>query len=216
MNREIIVTGDGSHSVAVPAMNVTYHSIHGAIQESEHIFINAGLMPLIENKKHSEIFIFEMGFGTGLNALLTFEQASLHRQAIHYTAVELFPLKDDEVRQLNYADITMLQQLHECGWEKDVVLNEYFTLYKTQQSLLDFTATQCFDLIYFDAFAPDVQPELWSETVFKNLFSWLNNGGALVTYSSKSSVQKALRAAGFSVEKLKGLPHKREIIRAIK
>lgn len=216
MQRQIIVTEDGSSSVSVPGMNnnITYHSIHGAVQESLHIFIRAGLLPLIEEKKYDTIHIFEMGFGTGLNALLTLEQAILHQQKIHYTAVELFPLNEDEVKKLNYPDKLSLQQLHTCDWEKDVVLNEYFTLHKTKQSLLNFLTDQHFNLIYFDAFAPDVQPELWSEEVFKKLFSWLNEDGVLLTYSSKTAVRKALQAAGFSVKKLKGPPHKREIIRA--
>ena len=216
MNREIILTDDGSSSISIPAINVTYHSIHGAVQESLHVFINAGLMPLLEAKKYETIFIFEMGFGTGLNALLTFEKANFYQQKIYYTTVELFPLNEDEADKLNYPNKKILQQLHTCNWEKDIVLDDFFTLHKTQQSLLNFSTSKKFNLIYFDAFAPDVQPELWSEEIFKKLFYKLNEEGILVTYSSKSAVRKSLLAAGFSVKKLKGPPHKREIIKAIK
>jgi tRNA U34 5-methylaminomethyl-2-thiouridine-forming methyltransferase MnmC len=216
MIRQIIQTNDGSSSIAIPEMNVTYHSIHGALQESMHVFIYAGLMPFITSKQFNVIRIFEMGLGTGLNALLTAEQAMLHQQKIHYTAIELFPLTNEETSLLNYRNTSLLQQIHQSKWEKDIGVNEFFTLYKTNQSLLHYQPDKMINLIYYDAFAPTAQPELWTKSIFEKLFSMIETSGVLVTYCSKGDVRRAMLQAGFSVEKLQGPPHKREMLRATK
>jgi tRNA U34 5-methylaminomethyl-2-thiouridine-forming methyltransferase MnmC len=213
MEREIILTNDGSSSIAIPEMNVTYHSIHGAVQESNHIFIEAGLKPLINQNKI--INIFEMGFGTGLNALLSLQFAKEHQQKINYSTVELFPLTLEEASALNYRDENFMR-LHECDWEKEIVLNDYFSITKINQSLLDYSSDKNFALIYFDAFDPVSQPELWTKEIFEKLFSILRHDGILVTYSSKSAVRKTMLEANFTVEKIPGPPHKREMIRAKK
>src|SRR5215471_10485770 len=157
MKRSLQITADGSHTIAVSGMRVTYHSIHGAIQESTHVFISAGLKPLLH--QHEAIHIFEMGFGTGLNALLTLQQVIEQKQKIFYYAVELFPLQQQEYTLLNYAEElndsslpSYFIQMHECKWEEDVELHPLFTLHKTNQSLLHLSTDHLFHLIYFDAF----------------------------------------------------------------
>ena len=221
MNREIIITGDGSHSISVPDLNVAYHSIHGAITESMHVFIKAGLID-------SEIFeyigvhqVLEVGFGTGLNALLTLIEADKHKNRIYYTAIELYPLNEEITNQLNYCEQLNLPQynprferMHEIEWEEMYEISEYFRLTKTKCNVADFATNDLFDIIYFDAFAPAAQPELWTKEIFEKMYSLLKPAGILVTYCSKGDVKRNMIAAGFEVEKLQGPPKKREMIRA--
>jgi len=222
MERHIQVTGDGSHTIGVTGTNVTYHSIHGAIQESVHIYINAGLRPLLQ--QHSPLYIFEMGLGTGLNALLTLQEAIAQQRPVYYETVELYPLSTPEMQALNYNDLLKktaghdLEALHSAAWEEVVPLHPQFSLLKKNQSLAAYLAvsTQLFHLVYFDAFAPEIQPELWNVAVFEQVAARMYPGGILITYCSKSAVRKDLQAIGFIVEKLAGPPGKREIIRAIK
>ena len=192
MKREIITTKDGSKSISIPEQNLTYHSIHGALQESKHVFIEAGLRPLLNQLE--TIHIFEMGFGTGLNTLLSLQIAITHQQKINYTAVELFPLTIEEASALNYADENFMQ-LHQCDWEKDNELNRYFTLHKTNGSLINYSTNKTIHLIYFDAFAPAAQPELWTKDIFDKLYSILAVNGVLVTYCSKGSVRRTMLEA---------------------
>ncbi len=213
MKREIIITKDGTNSISIPELNVTYHSIHGALQESKHVYIEAGLIPLLH--QYETIHIFEMGFGTGLNAVLSLQTATTSQQKIHYTAIELFPLTIEEASLLHYSDENFMQ-FHQCEWEKDIELNPYFTLHKTNASLRDYSTDQSINLIYFDAFAATVQPELWSKEIFAKLFAMMAANAVLVTYSSKGSVRRAMLESGFSVEKIPGALHKREMIRARK
>ena len=221
MKRLIQSTSDGSQTIFVPEMRVTYHSTFGAVQESRHVFIDAGLKPLIKTKE--VINVFEMGFGTGLNALMTFQQSVKLQQKIYYCTVELYPLAEEEYSGLNFAiplQDELLQpyflHLHESDWEKDTSIGSSFCLHKSRIGIEEFSAIRLLDLIYYDAFDPAVQPALWTEAIFKKLFSMLLPGGILVTYSSKGAVRRAMLAAGFSIEKLKGPPGKREITRAIK
>jgi tRNA U34 5-methylaminomethyl-2-thiouridine-forming methyltransferase MnmC len=213
MKREVIITKDGSSSISIPEINVTYHSIHGALQESLHVFIHAGLHPLLH--QYETIRIFEMGFGTGLNALLSLQFAQQYQQQIHYTAIELYPLNSDEALALHYEDENFLK-LHLCEWEKDIALSDHFVLHKINASLLTYKADKQVNLIYYDAFAPSAQPELWTRDIFEKLFFMLDQNGILVTYSSKGDVRRALLQAGFTVEKIPGPAGKREMIRAIK
>lgn len=222
MKREIIITKDGSHTVEIPGMNVTYHSHHGAIQESMHVFIESGLNYQLSRLElqGSTLRLFEMGFGTGLNALLTAIEAGKRKINIHYTALERYPLTLDEANSLNYSQVLGHQDiydlLHQCAWGTDTTVTEYFTLRKEESTLQDFTSGELFHLVYFDAFAPSAQPELWTEEVFKKLFDMMIEKGVLVTYCSKGSVRRAMQAAGFNVAKLPGPPGKREIVRAEK
>ena len=217
MQRIIQVTADGSPTIAIPDMQVTYHSRHGAVQESRHVFIQAGLIPFL--KQYSKLRIFEMGFGTGLNALLTLEQAIAQEQTIFYEAVEHFPLNDNEIKDLAYNSLSIPEYfdvLHQCKWNEPVTIHPFFTLYKNNISLQEFKATEPFHLIYYDAFAPAAQPELWTLQIFEQLYNMLINDGVLVTYCSKGNVRRNMLAAGFKVEKLAGPPGKREMLRAIK
>lgn len=219
MQRQIISTSDGSHTVSVPELHVTYHSIHGAIQESIHVFIKAGLEYLMSQLKADEpIHIFEMGFGTGLNAFLTAIEAEKHQRKILYTSVELYPLSDDEIALLNYKEVLgqpeLFQKLHQVSWNEQNAITDYFNLKKQQTSLADFHSDSNFHLVYYDAFAPAAQPELWTKGIFDKLYSMMLPGGMLVTYCSKGDVRRAMQAAGFHVEKIPGPPRKREMLRA--
>ena len=218
MHREIQMTLDGSCTIVIPELNVSYHSTHGALQESLHIYIEEGLNYAIETSVRDSIEVFEMGFGTGLNALLTILKATEIKKKINYYTVEKFPLSIEEAQKLHYDELLktnkFTMKLHEAEWEKEVAINEYFTIYKTCQTLTYLQLHKQFDVIYFDAFAPTVQPELWTKDVFAKMFYHLNNYGVLVTYSSKADVRRAMKAAGFIVEKLRGPKGKAEIVRA--
>jgi tRNA U34 5-methylaminomethyl-2-thiouridine-forming methyltransferase MnmC len=220
MERKIITTGDGSHSIFIPDLNVTYHSINGAIQESKHVFIEAGLNFILSNSKSQTLNIFEMGFGTGLNAFLTAIEADKRKLKIHFTALEKFPVSVEEVKALNYTEHLqqpeLFQKIHTCEWNEEVTISECFSLRKEKASLLNYLTSQLFNLIYYDAFAPAAQPELWTNEIFQKLFGLLQPNGVLVTYCSKGNVRRAMIAVGFKVEKLKGPPGKREMVRAIK
>ena len=223
MKRKLILTGDGSHSISVPELKVAYHSIHGAITESLHVFIEAGLYGSRprSNRGPEPFRILEVGFGTGLNALLTLIEAEKTKTITYYETVELFPLSENEIKELNYCEQLgkpELQQpfqiLHTREWEKEIAITENFTLLKRNEDLLTSKFFEPFELIYFDAFAPNAQPELWTKEIFDKMFAWLEPGGLLVTYCSKGDVRRAMIAAGFEVEKLPGPPGKREMIRA--
>lgn len=218
---EIQTTSDGSHTIFIPELNEHYHSVFGAINESRHIFIGAGLNFI--SQKNNKINILEIGFGTGLNALLTNIESEKKKLLINYSSLELYPLKEEVYSRLNYPEHIEYQnvnsiffELHHCPWEQEVIFSEYFSLRKMNTSLLDYIPeNQYYDLIYFDAFGPDVQPEMWTLDVFQKMASCLNRGGVLVTYSTKGTVKRNLKEAGFSIEKLPGPVGKREILRAI-
>lgn len=218
MERKIITSQDGSSTIYVPALDEHYHSVKGAIQESEHIFINYGL-GAIEKK---EIRVFEVGFGTGLNAWLSSLYAEKNQIRISYYGIEKYPLDPDEVAQLNFAEIKgdlgkdLFLKLHRCNWNEEILLSEYFSLSKDPVDLKKCTPNGSFDICFFDAFAPDKQPELWTEEIFRKIHHHLLPGGIFITYSAKGIVRRALKAVGFTVEKLPGPPGKREITRATK
>jgi tRNA U34 5-methylaminomethyl-2-thiouridine-forming methyltransferase MnmC len=221
MKREIFITQDGSHSIAIEQTNITYHSRYGAIQESRHIYIESGLKKLLDQKPC--INIFEMGFGTGSNALLTLISAEENNQKIYYETIDEYFLEDQLVEKLNYCEQlerpdlrSVFDQLHNCGSEKEILINPFFSFKKINTSLQNFIFSRSFDIIFYDAFAPSAQPELWTQEIFTKLFSAVNSNGSLVTYCSKGNVKRAMQAAGFVVEHLPGPPHKREILRAIK
>jgi tRNA U34 5-methylaminomethyl-2-thiouridine-forming methyltransferase MnmC len=215
------LSGDGSHTIFVPEVNEHYHSTFGAINESRHIFIEAGLNFIAQ--KTDKINILEIGFGTGLNALLTCLEAEKKSLLINYSSIELFPLKEDVFLKLNYSEQIQYQdihdifiRLHQCFWDQEVFFSDHFSLLKMMISLQDYVpVNQYFDLIYFDAFGPDIQPEMWTLDVFKKMASGLKSGGVLVTYSSKGTVKRNMKEAGFIIEKLPGPVGKREILRGI-
>jgi tRNA U34 5-methylaminomethyl-2-thiouridine-forming methyltransferase MnmC len=218
----IETTADGSHTLFVPDLNEHYHSTHGALQESELVFTQNGLHHIPACIK--EINVLEVGFGTGLNALLTVLEAKKQRRKINYIAVEPEPVADDLLEKLNYASVIgsseavgYYKKIHEAGWVYPAFLSDYFIISKIHARLQDITMLdQQFHLVYFDAFAPDVQPELWTEQVFAQLFKCMKPEGILVTYSCKGTVKRALKSAGFTIEKLPGPAGKREVLRAMK
>ena len=219
MTFQAVITEDGSTTLFIPELNEHYHSIHGAVQESMHIFIRGGYTQIRNFPAH----IFEAGFGTGLNAFLTFLVSESEGKSIHYTAIEKYPLEDQYVRQLNYPERTdpskaeVFHALHDASWDQDIRISEYFTLHKMKGDLLEVQLPDTsYDLVFFDAFGPDKLPELWTEEIFRMLYQSMNEGASLVTFSVKGSVKRALKAAGFSLEKLPGPPGKREMTRATK
>ena len=218
---EIINTGDGSHTIQIVNRNITFHSTRGAIQESQQVFIDAGFKFFIEkNPAVKNIRIFEMGLGTGLNALLTAIEAQRLQKNIEYHTIDLHPLPFNLFRNLNYAAITgepeLFHNISQCAWNVLKTISPFLKLKKTVAALSDYVFDQKFDIIYFDAFAPNDQPGLWTEETFKKISEAMNENGVLVTYCSKSVVRKALESAGLTVEKIPGPPGKREVIRALK
>jgi len=224
MQKELLITNDGSHTVSIPSMGVTYHSHHGAIQESLHVYINAGLDHYLKNNQtKKQIAVFEMGFGTGLNALLTLIRSEELQQPIFYETIELFPIESEMVDSLNYCKTLnrpdlepVFLSLHNSDWEKEVKVNPFFTLKKIRKSFKDFDQGKNYDLVYFDAFSPVEQPDLWTAAIFSKIFKMMREGGVFVTYSSKSEVRKNLATAGFDVKKIPGPRGKREMILATK
>lgn len=217
---QVLATADGSHTLALPDKQVTYHSRHGAVQESSYVFIQTGLLPALASFRHTTLQIFEMGFGTGLNALLTATKAAEQQQEIRYHSIDLYPLPEEKRQMLNYGDFVQQPALWAaigaCAWGQWCKPLPGFSLKKEKADLLSCNLEAGYHLVYFDAFAPDVNPELWTEAVFEKLFTHTLPGGLLVTYCSKSIVRKALEKAGWQVEKLPGPPGKREIVRALK
>jgi tRNA U34 5-methylaminomethyl-2-thiouridine-forming methyltransferase MnmC len=214
---EVKISDDGSTTFYRPDIDEHYHSIHGAIQESMHIFINAGL----NHHQGKALRILEVGFGTGLNALLTMLEAP--DKKIVYHALERFPLPPGMVSKVNYPQRldnpdaqTFFDLMHQAKWDTPCAITPHFELLKMEQDLLTYLPDSLFDLIYFDAFGPDKQPELWSPPVFEKLGKATQPGGILTTYSVKGTVKRALKDAGFAIEKIPGPPGKREMIRATK
>ncbi|MCU0395026.1 MAG: tRNA (5-methylaminomethyl-2-thiouridine)(34)-methyltransferase MnmD [Chitinophagaceae bacterium] len=221
MRREIQVTADGSHTLQVAGSEVTYHSKFGAIQESEHVYIGAGLQPFIG--KADPIRVFEMGFGTGLNAFLAYLEARQEKVKIEYEAVEAFPLQREEYRELNYAHVLRkrelsesFQMIHQAPWNKTIRIGTLFTLVKHHTPIEEFETEKKFHVIFYDAFAPSAQPELWTEDLFAKMYDMLLPDGILTTYCSKGDVRRTLEAVGFDIEKLPGPRGKREMVRAFK
>jgi tRNA U34 5-methylaminomethyl-2-thiouridine-forming methyltransferase MnmC len=220
MEVRLQLTDDGSHTLFVPELGEHYHSVYGALQESQHVFLAAGF----EHVRHLKpvIKLLEVGFGTGLNALLTLLQKG--STTIHYTAVEAFPLKADIIAQLNYPALTKVRDaanlfnlLHTVPWEQNLNLTPGFHMIKRKAKIQDIDIGKDeYDLVYYDAFAPEIQPELWTSDIFKMLYDAMDKGGVLVTYSAKGDVKRNLLAAGFFVERLPGPPGKRHMLRATK
>ena len=222
LKRSIITTADGSTTIHIADWNEQYHSKHGAIQEAKHVFIDAGLHTFLGRyPKTTQLSILEIGFGTGLNALLTLNEAQLCPIKVNYHGVEAYPVKEDELLSLNYSNIIPNSQrdfdvIHDCKWDTAFNIHPNFQLKKRLQLFSDITDRDAFDIIYFDAFGPRVQPQLWTPEVFKVMHTALKMGGLLVTYSAKGSVRRAMSAVGFQVERLPGPPGKREMLRATK
>lgn len=219
MRRQIIQTSDGSTTIHLPDWDENYHSKHGAIQEAQHVFIKNGLS-LFEGKA---ISIMEIGFGTGLNAFITFLEAQKLNQTVDYVGVEAYPLDKEEVLAMNYiqalhaqSNSHVFENMHACCWEEKKQFGATFQLTKRKQFFEDIDDIERFDLIYFDAFGYRVQPELWSTEIFKKMYTALKPNGILVTYAARGVVKRSMITVGFTVEKLNGPPGKREMFRAKK
>ncbi len=212
-------TADGSYTLYVPELDEHYHSVKGALTESKHIFINMGF-------KHSQAEsprILEIGLGTGLNCFLTLLEAQRMQRTVHYTGIERYPLGIDVLQKLNYPALIdeghndLYFDLHRAQWNTDVNITNLFTLHKIEDDFTTYHFDTQYDIIYFDAFAPEKQPDMWSQQLFDHLFEVLAPGGVLTTYCAKGVIRRMLQAAGFIVERLPGPPGgKREIIRANK
>lgn len=212
------ISGDGSPTIYSEEFGEHYHSVFGAVNESMHIFIRNGLLVM----NAGSLNILEVGMGTGLNVLLSHYFSEQKAMLVNYHAIEKFPLKQEEWSWLDYKAFheiwneRVFRQIHESDWGTPVYLSPGFALTKIHSGLLEFNSGITFDLVYFDAFSPEVQPELWTTQVFQFLTGIMNQGGVLVTYSCKGDVRRAMQAAGLSVEKLKGPAGKREMLRAVK
>lgn len=222
VDRQLVVTEDGSHSVYLPALAEHYHSSYGALAESRHVFIRHGFQQVTTNGS-KPLRVLEVGFGTGLNALLTWQEASATAIAVSYTAFEAFPVEEQILSQLNHAEVlgtptapVAFSALHCCPWGERQTLASGFSLLKVAARFETFRLSEGYDLVYFDAFSPAVQPELWTAEIFASLFAGMHPGALLVTYCAKGEVRRNLKAAGFVVERLPGPPGKREMTRARK
>ena len=215
---ELKPTKDGSHTLYIKELDEHYHSLFGAVTESKHVFINAGLNVITG----IHLNILEIGFGTGLNAILTMARIKGSGRIIHYTAYEKYPLGKDIIRSLNYASFLEEEHakyfdlLHEVPWNMETAINDEFRLLKIEADICGLDIQNKFDLVYFDAFAPDKQPELWTTEIFSRIFLSMRTGALLTTYSSKGQTRRNLQEAGFHVEKLPGPPGKRDMTRALK
>lgn len=219
MKREVKITDDGSSTLYAPELDEHYHSTFGAVQESNHVFIEGGLKAL--NKKN--IKILEIGFGTGLNALLTLLESKNYTN-IEYEGIEKYPVEWNLVKELNYEKHLSLSEeykllfykMHNCQWNKQIKLCNGFLFKKSIAGITKYSFPANLDLIYFDAFAPHVQPEVWQEVIFTNLFAVMNQNSILVTYCAKGEVRRRMQKAGFQVKRLPGPPGKREMMQAFK
>lgn len=216
--RELQLTADGSHTLFLPGMDEHYHSVNGAVQESRHIFIDAGMKEAVKD----ELQVLEIGFGTGLNAFLTLLEAETSGKRVIYHTVELYPLQPELVRALNYPAVicpekeSLFYALHESPWDQPVEIIPYFTLYKIEGDSNTCRLPEAADLIYFDAFAPDKQPGMWHQEIFNKLYSHTAENGILTTYCAKGVVRRMMQEAGYTVERIPGPPGKREMLRARK
>ncbi|WP_034044273.1 tRNA (5-methylaminomethyl-2-thiouridine)(34)-methyltransferase MnmD [Wocania ichthyoenteri] len=230
MQREIVITADGSSTIHLPEWGEQYHSKHGAIQEAYHVFIKHGLHHYCDSEQieephilNSKTDILEIGFGTGLNAFITLLEAEKLKIDVDYFGAEAYPVLMDEIKQLNYSkelkaenEVSHFNKLHEVSWEASHKVTSHFSLTKQNRFFSEIKEKDCYNIIYFDAFGARVQPELWTEKIFQNMFDALKTNGVLVTYSAKGSVRRAMETVGFKVERLPGPPGKREMLRACK
>lgn len=219
--RELIITQDGSHSLLSHEHGVSYHSKYGAIQESRHVFIQHGLHSVVA--LHPKLSILEIGMGTGLNVFLTFLEAEQNAWEVYYESLEAFPIPMEEVKQLNYPGLLgvpekrdQFLEIHQSNWNEQVRLSPHFLFQKRKVLFEDFQSEERFHLIYFDAFAPNAQPELWEEPVMKAMYKALYPGGVLTTYCAKGAFKRTAKGVGFQIESPPGPPGKREMTRCIK
>ena len=222
IQRKLLITRDGSHTIFVPSIDETYHSTHGAIQESQHIFIKQGLSYYVDQNPNRPVNLFEVGFGSGLNAFLAIKFSESHEIIINYLAIEPFPLIKSEIDSLNYPGLLdkgsgqeTFIEIHQAPWDTWSEITSCFKLKKINVTIQEFEVLPC-NICFFDAFAPSKQPEMWEKNIFKRIYLSLSSGGILMTYSAKGQFKRDLKSLGFDVETLEGPPGKKEIVRAVK
>jgi len=213
----IQTTADGSHTLYVQDIDETYHSVYGAIRESDFVFVEQGLSVC----RKDLVQVLEIGFGTGLNALLTALEAGRTKRKIHYTTVERYPVPIQDALTLNYPDLlensnALFDKIHRAPWETNVEINPFFVLHKINADFTTCALSGMYDVIYFDAFSPEKQPEMWCEDGFAKVIKHCNRDAVLTTYCAKGTVRRVLQKVGFMVERLPGPPGKREILRGLK
>jgi len=222
---KIIETDDGSQTLWVPGLSETYHSKFGALTESTHVFIEQGLEQIPIKKGGNPIKILEIGFGTGLNALLTWEHAISKKVRVHYTALEPYPIPASLIKELHYGQLletrqdgeNLFQQLHQASWNDTVSLDQYMEIHKLQHAVQSYASfDKIFDLVYFDAFGPGKQPDMWDREIFAGIYNMMSDEAILVTYCAQGQFKRALKSLGFQVESLPGPPGKFEMVRARK
>ena len=218
MKTLLVTTSDGSHTLFVPEIDEHYHSVNGAVQESLHIFINAALKKCKKDKIH----ILEIGFGTGLNAFLSMLEAEKSNKQIVFTTIELYPVEYENILSFNYAQQVDSKRkedfllLHQVNWNEKVIINEHFTIEKILADFTSFEFKEKYDVIFFDAFSPEKQPEMWTENIFSQMYRVSNKDCILTTYCAKGIVRRAMQKAGYIVERIPGPKGKREILRSRK
>ncbi|WP_163323036.1 tRNA (5-methylaminomethyl-2-thiouridine)(34)-methyltransferase MnmD [Draconibacterium mangrovi] len=218
MQRKIINTEDGSKTLFIPEMDEQYHSVNGALTESEYVYLNKGY----RHNQSAEPVVLEIGFGTGLNALLTAIEAEDKKRKTTYISLEKYPIEPTEIEQLNYGSLIskhaeeLFSKLHDCEWDRQTQISPYFDLLKLKTDLTQFSFEELpmLDVIYFDAFGPDKQPEMWNEEIFRKLFRISNSNANLVTYSAKGEIRRRMERSGYNSERLPGPPGKRQMLRA--
>lgn len=221
--KKFFLTSDGSPTLYMEAFNEYYHSKHGAVQEAKHVYIEMGFAYWQSfHPKSKKCTVFEMGLGTGLNAVLTAEKAVDDAFAVHYHAIEAYPLTAEELNETKFSAFyqgkmkELYSSLHDCPWEEDVQLSDFFILNKIHCLLENYIPKHDFDIVYYDAFGSRSQPEIWEDHCFSALVNAMNPGGVFVTYSAKGSVRRALEKLGLKVELIPGPPGKREMIRGVR
>jgi tRNA U34 5-methylaminomethyl-2-thiouridine-forming methyltransferase MnmC len=220
MKREVVQTADGSMTIHIPEMNENYHSGHGALQEAKHVFLQNGLL---EFKDRGEVAVFEMGFGTGLNAFLTMEYCELKRKKLRYTGIEAFPVDFEMAKAMKYESSvdsfvsSYFDEIHKCTWNEVHQLTDLISFQKLHLKIENYIpANDTFDLIYFDAFGPRAQGDMWEISILTKMHQILKPGGLFVTYCAKGQLRRDLKSLGFKVESLPGPPGKREMTRGWK
>lgn len=216
----LYTTSDQSHTLYNDELDETYHSRNGALEEAMHVYLSNGFIARAAGLK--DIALLEIGFGTGLNALLTLVETQKHQLTCQYVSLETYPLAPHITNTLNYSGFVpaiftgAYGRLHEAAWDKAVTINEWFTLHKINKSIHYYEPQQQFDVVYYDAFGPDKQPDMWTPEIFSKLYHSMNSNGIFVTYSAKGDVRRALKQVGFEVELLPGGAGKRNMLRAVK
>lgn len=213
---ELKTTNDGSKTLFVPELNEHYHSIHGAYNEAIHVFIKSGL----EFMNLESFKVFEVGFGTGLNSWLSAEYSKSNKVQIDYHCIEKYPVPIELAQQMNFTESEesklLFDKIHSVDWELSNTISDYFTITKYQADLDIFHVPEGLDLIYFDAFAPEKQENMWTDKIFQKMFDSLKSGGVLVTYCAKGIIRRRMQSIGFEVSRIPGPPGKREMLRAVK